>query len=516
MRRLAGMMGPLALAMVAGLALWLGGCAANDPFDPDSVPNQPPRIRFFVGAVDSTGDLNATSYFERHFSWSGTDPDGWITAYHVSIRNHRDQPAPWVTTTSTDTTMTFVTDEDGNSEATFYLACTDNRGATSDTLVQFIPLRNFPPVVNFQSDFDPLVNMQREITAGEAGADTTYWNWGVSNFRFFALDLDGVSTMDDTYEYTLAEGDPGTVIDEGEPGADPNAVWVRAPFPEASGEVREFEIQIKGALPGERTLQVRVRDEAAGEALFTYTWEVRPVHGPVLYIYDNTSTMGRAFYRGFLDEHYGVGGWDLYDFWFGFPDRPWVLLETMRLFDAVIWTDGGSNSNVLVSAAARDGVLQQYVEGAEGAEPGRFMLITKAVAGGASRLPAVFVQSVLGISPTPAPPTEFGNIAGRQALGEYPGLPAMTAVGGTVVGLGIVPLDGAEALYRMEYCESCYGDPRRPRPPFDPVVGVRNPDRAQAAQADVITISLLLDQFDPDEVKAALSVLLDDELGVGP
>ena len=121
------------MAGAAAAALWLAGCAANDPFDPDSVPNQPPRVRFFVGAVDS-GGLNSTSYFERNFSWSGTDPDGWITGYQVSIRSHQDEPAPWITTTCTDTTMTFVTDEDGNSEATFYLACTDNRRAVSATL----------------------------------------------------------------------------------------------------------------------------------------------------------------------------------------------------------------------------------------------------------------------------------------------------------------------------------------------------------------------------------------------
>ncbi len=508
---------PLAIMAAAlGLGVWLAGCAANDPFDPNSVPNQSPTVRFFVGPVQPGAGLNPTSYFERNFTWSGTDPDGWVTEYYVSIRSRRDEPAPWITTTRTDTTMTFVTGEDGTSEATFYIACRDNRGAVSDTLVQYVPLRNFPPVVNFQSDYEPLVNMQREITGGDAGADTTYWNWGVDNFRLFALDLDGASTMDDYFLYTVADGDPQQIVDVDDPAADPNTAWIREPFPDLSSEVREFEIQLDDALPGERTLQVKVGDEAGGEALFTYSWQVRAARGRVLYIFDNTSTNGRAFYRDFFDEHYGAGNWDTYDFWFGFPDRPYVLLETMRLFDLVIWTDGGANSNILVAAAGRDGTIQQYVEGTGGAAPGKFMLITKAVAGGASRLPGVFAQEVLGISPTPAPPSEFGGIAGKQALGELPYLPTITAVGTLPIGLGIVPLNGAQALYRMEYCEDCYGDPRRPRPPFDPIVAVRVPDSSQSAEADVITVSLLLDQFVPDEAKAALSVLLDTELGVAP
>ena len=445
----------------AGLSVWLVGCAANDPFDPASAPNQAPLVKFFVGPVEPGRDLNATSYFRRTFRWSGTDPDGWVTEYHVSIRSKKDEPAPWITTTSTDTTMTFTTGEDGTSEATFYISCRDNRGALSDTLVQFVPLRNFPPVVNFQSDFDPLVNLQRDITTDGAATDTTYWSWGIGNFRFFALDLDGASTMDDSFLFTVADGDPTEVVDEGDPAADPNDVWVRAPFLETTAEVRTFEVQL-------------------------------------------------------LDEHYGAGGWDTYDFWFGFPDRAFILLETMRLFDAVVWT-GGANSSTLVTAAKRDGAIQQYIEGTDGADPGKFLLITNTVVGGDSGLPLVFIQSVLGISPTPAPPSVFTNVAGKQAFGEIPELPAMTVASGAMKGLGIVPLNGAETLYRMEYCEGCYGDPRRPRPPFDPVVAVRKPVRSESTPlANVITISLQLEYVAPDEAKAVLSALLDDELGVGP
>ena len=515
MRRL-GFIFLFAALAVAGLSWWLAGCASNDPFDPASVANQPPTIRFFVGPVEPGADLNATSYFQRHFTWSGTDPDGWITEYHVSIREHSEEPAPWLTTTRTDTTMTFITGEDGTSEATFLLACRDNRGAVSDTLVQFVPLRNFPPVVNFQSDFEPLVNLQREfVTVGEAVVDTLYWNWGACNFRLFALDLDGARTMDDYFTWTIAEGDPQLVVDYDDPSADPNTAWIRQPFPDLASEVREFEILVKDAQPGHRTLRVQVKDEAAGEAEFTYDWEVRAPRGQVLYIFDNTSSLGRAFYQGFFNDTFGADGWDSYNFWFGFPDRPYVLLETLRQFDLVIWTDGGSNSNVLITSAQRDGVLQQYVQGAGGAAPGKFMLITRAIAGSSSRLPQYFLQTVLGISPTPAPGVAFGNIVGRQALGQYAHLDAMTVQNTGTVGLGIVPLTGSEALFKMEYCETCYGDPLRPRPPYDPVIAVRRPLKSTAPFADVVSVSVSLEQFVPAEAAAALGALLTEELGVG-
>lgn len=504
------------IASLAAAAAWLVGCAANDPFDPSSTVNLRPFVRFFVGPVEPGQDLNPTSYFSRRFNWSGTDPDGRVVEFYVSVRSHSQVPAPWVATTRTDTTMTFVTDEDGRSEATFYLACRDDRGALSDTLVQYVPLRNFPPVVNFQSDFDPLVNMQREFaTGGEAVADTLYWNWGACNFRLFAFDLDGAATMDDFCLYTLAEGDPEQVYDADDPLGDPNRDWIRQSFDAGDAEVREFEIYVKGALPGARTLRVVVKDEAAGEVEFTYTWEVRAPRGRVIYVFDDTSTAGRAFYRGFLDAEFGADSWDTYDFWFGFPDRGFVLLETLRQFDLVIWTGGGA-SPVLAAAAARGGVLQQYVQGGQAAAPGQLAMISLGVAGNSTRLPYPFIQEVLGISPTPAPPSVFSKVAGKQALGQFAHLPAVTVADSSATGLGLVPLTGTEILYKMEYCETCYGDPRRPRPPFDPVVMVRRPARSVSPFAAVLCGSLQLEICDPAQAAAALTALLRQELGVEP
>ncbi len=502
-------------AVATMLILGSVGLAActNDPFDPDSVENQPPSVRFFATPVDTAGELNPTSYFSRRFHWSGTDADGQVTEYYVSVRTRADVPAPWDTTTRTDTTMTFVTDADGQAEATFYLACRDDRGAVSDTLVRFVPLRNFPPALNFQSDFDPLKNLQRElILDGETVVDTVYWNWGAMNVRLFAFDIDGNATMDSTYRYTTADAEPEITLPADDPAADPMLHWLEAPF-ESQEEIREFAIQLGGLPPGQRTLTVAVGDEALAETRLELTWEVRAPRGPVLVIPDNSSGNAREFYREFLAGYLGEDGWDEYDFWFGFPDSPYVLLETMRQFALVFWFDGGGTSPILQTAAARNGALERYLQPTDGSAPGRLLMISRNLTGSASQLPFYFRQTLLGISPTgsPASMLEPENSAiGVQALGAQPHLPPMTLISTQGRGMGLTLLEGTEELYRFEECLRCFGR----RPPWDPIVAARRPDRATSALASAVGVSFQLDAMDPEGAYAALAAILAEELGV--
>ncbi len=493
-----------AAGLVLVTAIWLAGCAPNEPFDPTSVPNHAPVVRMSVSPADG-GDLSPTSYFDRHFSWYGSDDDGWVQEYYVSIRNDSTVAAPWDTTTNTDTTMTFFTNADGTAEATFYLVCRDDRGALSDTLVQYIPLRNFPPAINFQSDFNPLRNMQREV----AGADTLYWNWGASNFRFFALDLDGAATMDAFYRYTVSPIEPTVTYDLGDPLADPLSTWVRVPFPTAD-EVREFEIFVSGVPAGAATLTVSVTDEAAADTRFSYSWDVRSPRSNILYVRDNTSSIGLNLYRALMDGRFGASNWDTYEFWMGFPDRPYVLLESMRQFEAVIWTGGDGTSDILRTASTRNGALENYVVPANGSAPGKLLMVSRVLTGSQTRLSSTFIQNIIGISPTGDPAPELNLIAGRQALGQVAGLPDIASITSSAKGIGLRTLAGTDVLYRMENCPRCYNR----RPPYDPVMAVRRPDRATSPLASTVGFSMQLELFDNTAVIAALNAVLDTELGV--
>jgi len=501
---------PAGLVFVGALALvWSAGCAPNDPFDPESVVNLRPVVRMSVAPLEGN-ELSPTSYFNRRFSWFGNDQDGWVREYYVSIRTDAAVPAPWDTTANTDTTMTFATDDEGNAEATFYLVCRDDRGALSDTLVQFIPLRNFPPAVNYQSDFDPLRNMQRDfVMDGTTPVDTLYWNWGASNFRFFALDLDGAATMDDFFRYTMSATEPTETYELGDPLADPLTTWVRAPFDNVE-EVREFELFVSGLPVGLATLTVSVSDEANADTRFTYSWDVRAPRSNILYVADNMSSIGLVTYTALMDDRFGAGNWDEYDFWFGFPDHPFVALASMRRFEAVLWTGGGVTSENLETAAARDGVLQSYVDPTDGAEPGRLLIVSSVLTGSLSGLPPVFTLGVLGVSPTGNPASALTMTAGRQALGQVAGLPAMTSIASAGRGIGLLPEAGTEILYRMEECLRCYSN----RPPFDPIMAVRRPERTVEPLARVVGFSMQLEYFDQTEVLSALNAVLDNEMGV--
>jgi hypothetical protein len=521
MRRMLGALVPTVLATALIVA------CTNEPFDPASVPNNPPTVRFYAGVVDSSGDLNATSYSSRTFQWSGTDDDGEVVRYFVSVRPDSAVPAPWDTTTRTDTTMTFATDDQGEAQATFLLVCEDDRGAVSDTLVQYVPLRNFPPALNFQSDFDPLVNLQREfVMEGETVTDTVYWNYGVMNVRCFAFDLDGNQTMDTFYRYTLSDDEPTETYDEDDSLADPLQHWLRVPF-DGIGDVYEFEFLLDDVPPGERTLTVAVADEAAAESRITLSWEVRaPVdvgdaaRSRVLMVPDNSAPFTRDFYRGVLDEIFGSGSYNEYDFWFGFPDRPSFLLATLRLFDVVLWFDGGGTSSVLERAAATDGVLQQYLAPLDGGDPGRLVMISRNLTGNQSGIPAPFRQRVFGISPSADPAPELRPSSGTLSLeiqGAEAYLPPLRLANLFGRGRGLQPRydedDPYDELYRFEPCIRCW-DGQPPTQEWAPLIAVRRPKRDDQRFASAIGISYEMHTMQRDGVVEALAGIFQYELGV--
>ena len=525
--RLAVLLSAACLGLAGIGALLVAGCESNDPFDPDSAPNAKPTVQLFAAPVDPANALSPTSYNARTFYWSGNDRDGWIVDYYVSIRTDYAVEAPWDTTQNTDTTMTFATDVNGEAEATFYLACRDNRGALSDTLVRTIPLQNFPPVINFEPDFDPRFDLQREITAEN---DTLYWNWGVNNFRFFAFDPDGSLTMDSSYRYTLSDVEPLVTRDVDDILANPATEWVRVPFENEFADIHHFELFFPDVAPGDsRRLTISLADEAAADTRFVHEWSVREPKGQpgsrVLWVQEGAGVP--AVFQTALDRTYGVDGWDVYRFWAQFPDHPMTLIETFRKFDLVIWgNSGGASPNLEDASAKSTKILQRYssglsIDGVPEAAPGRLFMFSPSIAGYSCTIDPAFLVNTLGIYALSGGTVTLEIAADKQALGLAPHLLPMISqtVYGGLKGVSLdVQVGVAEPLYQMELCPGCYGGGRQG--PAQPIVGARRPLRAVSETASVVVLGFTPEYFsdkeniETDPTVDALRVILEQELGV--
>jgi len=481
----------LAVAMTAcGLAAWLAGCS-NEPFDPESLTNIPPVASIFV-TPGIGGELNPTSYYDRTFSWSGTDPDGFVVEYYVSIETE-ESPAPWIATQQTDTTMTFSTDDQGQAQALIRLVCRDDRGALSDTVSRHIPLRNFPPVINFVTDYD-----------------TTFWSFGSANFRLFAVDLDDNTTMSDSIVYFLDTADSTLApISEGEAGADPN---VRPVIKQIEDMVSgRFTIDLTDiAQRGLRTLHVRVSDEADATGAFDWEWDARPALSNVLLVDDFLGNLDVPFYYAAMDSLYGTDGWSIYDMADGLPDRTWVFMSWLREFDALFWYTGSSASANLAVAAV---YLHEYLNVPTDDDPdaGRLLLISKSLIGSTGSLPPTFIQETLGFERTASLPMFFipsDKLCMSVPAGRLPNLHFNHSYS---AGVGMMPRDGTETIYQMEYYESWSSNDR---PPYEPIVGIRRPHSNTGLDASAVSVMLQFEAVNFTDGLGAVRGMLENELGV--
>jgi hypothetical protein len=321
------------------------------------------------------------------------------------------------------------------------------------------------------------------------------------------VDLDGHETMDDSLVYWLDTADTNLApLPEGDPAADPNQRPVVKPF--ADPRQGTFAVDLRGiAAPGQRTLTIAVGDEADATSRFDWTWEVLPARGPVLLVDDYSGSVDVPVYHGAMDSIYGPGQWSRWDMSLGLPDRLWVLLETMRQFEAVFWYTGVATSPNLNAA---HGLGTEYLYPTdEGAQAGRLLLIAKGLIGGAITLPPSFVQNTLGVSRTPTQPT-FQIPQDKTAHGLRPGLPDLHFSSGYGTAVGLTALAGAEPVYQMEYY--LFWSPQR-RPPYEPFVGVRKPTAAESEQARSLTLVMQFEHVVPADAVAAVRGML-GELGV--
>jgi|GEM_PF-2241207 len=227
---------------------------------------------------------------------------------------------------------------------------------------------------------------------------------------------------------------------------------------------------------------------------------------PVLLIDGGDSPAADDWYHAFMDSLFGVGNWDLYDMPAqGLPNPPELFLSVLRQYSCVLWYSGSEGATVLANAG---GVLTEYVQpDLADSPPGRLLIVTPNLYLGVG---GVFAEA-LGISYIMDPQGKLTLPAGSTALSLGPDLPDLVASVDVIATTGLRPLAETEILHRLEYCVRCYGNVR---PPFDPVVAVRTPDRAVAPFARTVTLTVPLHQMLNGRI--TLETLLTYHMGIVP
>ncbi len=126
-RKLAAGMLAVALISIPLVAmLFLTGCRKQDKVFVDS--NLSPDTRL----TSAPGPYTQANY-RVHMYWDGTDPDGFVVAYHYAwddtLPNFGAENSPWEMTSSTDSLFKALIDSAGETRRhTFYVRAVDNEG----------------------------------------------------------------------------------------------------------------------------------------------------------------------------------------------------------------------------------------------------------------------------------------------------------------------------------------------------------------------------------------------------
>lgn len=159
----------------------------------DFSENMPPETSMAVEAINLSGENRLNS--EVHLNWYGTDEDGYVEGYEISLDGEN-----WSYTTEEDSTFIFELEPgQDTTDIDFYVRAIDNKGAKDQTAAYLrVPLKNSPPQASFLDERGP--------------GDTAFV---VSTFFWNASDPDGNATIRQAF-IKFNEGD-WTEIDKNQP-----------------------------------------------------------------------------------------------------------------------------------------------------------------------------------------------------------------------------------------------------------------------------------------------------------
>lgn len=164
------------LLLVFIVAAALAGCKKD--FEGTAKDNLAPETHAVTDTIIRVGNDRFPSQVE--IQWWGSDPDGYVTGFEVSING-----GPWEQTTRQDSVFTLIIPGTGDTfDFSFEVRAVDNKGRKDET-----PARLFYPVKNTA----PSVNFYVPTTAPSRNPDRSF---PALRFQWQANDPDGLSSLD--------------------------------------------------------------------------------------------------------------------------------------------------------------------------------------------------------------------------------------------------------------------------------------------------------------------------------
>ena len=303
------------LAPVSGVLLWMG---CDTDIAGTALENQPPETQLSVRDSSLVDNLeNAERFSSTVFiSWTGTDPDGFVTAFEVRFYPTVTPPTGpedgWTSTVQNDSLVLLpIPRGERDADVVFEVRAIDNEGLKDLTPARTVfPIQNSPPSVR--------------LSTFEAPPDTTF---SVISFAWRADDPEGEDnlgrieiSLNDSTRFEALPADTRFITLVGNVDRnDPTQTEVEARVFLGRG-FQSSQVEVAGLrLDADNTFYVRAVDQTdTTSTVERFTWFVKRTASEILYINDYRKVAGATvqqfhldLLRAYLPENVTVDTWDI-------------------------------------------------------------------------------------------------------------------------------------------------------------------------------------------------------------
>lgn len=356
-----------------GLLLVLAACDTS--ISGSVLENQPPSTQLsvrdtsLVGKISEDDRLASTVFV----SWSGTDPDGYVTSFDLRYYQDNEFVGPeelWVNTTRNDTIILLpIPRGEATANVVFEVRAIDNLGMKDPTPARTVfPIKNSPPTL--------------QLLGADSPPDTTFT---VASFGWRADDPEGEETIErieislnDSTSFVALPGETRfiTLIAETQPGDGRQVADARVYL---GRSFQTTDIVVPGMrLDAPNTFYARSVDQTDTTSVRQeHEWFVRKPKSEVLVVNDFRRASGvnvMRFHRQFLNETLDVPEIEVWDLSLPYATGATVvpirssqmpttadptLRQTLGLFRYIYWvtsasTNAAVGNNLPFAAASMD------------------------------------------------------------------------------------------------------------------------------------------------------------------